>query len=252
MRPARLYNDLADLWPLLSPSCDYASEASVIAQILHEHLGPATSRSRRSILEMGAGGGHTLSYFKDFDAVAVDLSAQMLAQCRRLNPAVQTHVGDMRQVRLGRSFDAVLAHDAIDYMASLDDLRAACVTAAVHLKPQGVFLVAPTCTTETYTDYESITDANTDGQTELAYVSYVHRPHADPTTYELVLVILVRQGGELRVEEDRHTCGMFPTATWIDVLAECGFDVQQREMRSRAGLNDRFEGHIPMFIGVRR
>ena len=57
----------------------------------------------------------------EFDAAAVDLSEAMLARSRRLNPGDSHHVGHMRTVRLGETFDAVLVHDAISYMTSEAD-----------------------------------------------------------------------------------------------------------------------------------
>lgn len=41
----------------------------------------------------------------------------------------------MRTVRLGRTFDAVFVHDAVDYMTSEDDLRHVIETAFVHCRP---------------------------------------------------------------------------------------------------------------------
>jgi uncharacterized membrane protein len=49
----------------------------------------------------------------------------------------------MRSVRLGRLFDAVFIHDAISYMRTETDLRAAIQTAFVHCRPGGVALFAP-------------------------------------------------------------------------------------------------------------
>ena len=102
---------------------------------LRKHLGPG----RHRLLELGVGGGHNLSHLtSEFDAAAVDLSPQMLELSRRLNPTVEHHLGDMRTVRLpGQVFDAVLIHDAICYMQTEDDLRAAFATARVHLRPGG-------------------------------------------------------------------------------------------------------------------
>ena len=45
----------------------------------------------------------------------------MLTHSCRLNPGVSHHVGGMRTVRLGETFDAVLVHDAISYMTSEAD-----------------------------------------------------------------------------------------------------------------------------------
>jgi trans-aconitate methyltransferase len=43
---------------------------------------------------------------------------------RKLNPECTHLAGDMRNVRLGRTFDAVFVHDAIMYMTTEVDLRA--------------------------------------------------------------------------------------------------------------------------------
>ena len=85
----RLYTDLASWWPLLSPPEHYEEEAEVIIAFLREALGkvPAT------ILELGSGGGNSASYLKRHATMTlVDLSPDMLAVSRKLNPGVE-HVG---------------------------------------------------------------------------------------------------------------------------------------------------------------
>jgi len=227
MPAPRLYYELAHLWPLLSPPQDYAAEAAFIDQLLEQRLGPAPAGRRQSILELGGGGGHLLGHLTErFDAAAVDLSQPMLDACQRMNPTVQTHLGDMRIVRLGRSFHAVLAHDAADYMVTEQDLCALCTTASAHLEPGGLLLVGPTYVQESFIDHEAVRDFQTDGDTELAYVSYVHRPHRSSATFERVVVILIRQRGRLCIEEDRATCGLFSTCTWLRVMGEAGFEAQ--------------------------
>lgn len=66
----------------------------------------------------------------------------MLSLCRRLNPDVALHRGDMRSIRLGRTFSAVLVHDAVSHMLSEEDLSAAFETAAAHLEQGGVFIAS--------------------------------------------------------------------------------------------------------------
>ena len=76
------------------------------------------------VLELGSGGGATPSTSEAGLALTlVDLSDGMLAVSRQLNPGSDHHRGDMRSVRLGRSFDAVFVHYAIGYMVSEADLR---------------------------------------------------------------------------------------------------------------------------------
>ena len=91
-----------------------------------------------------AGAGTTPCTFKaSFTVTLVDLSAQMLEVSRRLNPECDHHQADMRTVRLGRCFDAVFVHDAVDYMTSEADLRQAMDTALAHCRPGGIAVFVP-------------------------------------------------------------------------------------------------------------
>ena len=131
----RLYGDLAHLWPLMSPPDHYKDEARYWLRELRARLAPG----KRRILDLGTGGGHHLHQLTaEFDATAVDLSEAMLSHSRRLNPGVVHHIGDMRTVRLGETFDAVLVHDAISYMTTEADLLAVFATARAHLRPGGL------------------------------------------------------------------------------------------------------------------
>ena len=221
----RLYNDLAGLWPLMSPVADYAKEAVYWLRELRARL-PARKR-RRSILELGCGGGHFLHHLApEFAATAVDLSPQMLHRSRELNPGVRHHVGDMRTVRLGKKFDAVLIHDAIDYMTTEDDLLAAFATAREHLRPGGLLLAAPDHYTETFTETSVMHETNSDGRFELTWVEYSTDLDPADTEIEAVYVFFRREtgpGAELTVEFDRHTTGLFPIAVWERLLYDSGF-----------------------------
>ncbi len=105
----------------------------------------------REVLELGSGGGHSAHYLAQrFAMTLVDLSPAMLAVSHTLNPGCAHQEGDMRSVRLGRTFDAVFVHDAIDDMTSLDDLCAAVATAVAHLMPSGVAVLMPDDLADTF------------------------------------------------------------------------------------------------------
>ena len=115
----RFYGELASWWPLVSPVEEYAEEAAEAAGLLASAAIPV-----REVLELGSGGGHNAVHLKThFALTLVDLSEEMLAVSRRLNPECAHHQGDMRTLRLGRDFDAVFVHDAVDYMTTEDELR---------------------------------------------------------------------------------------------------------------------------------
>src|SRR5262249_2034869 len=121
----RMYAELAPWWPLLSAPSDYEEEAAIYANVLEDNA----TIPLEHVLELGSGGGNNASHMKArFRMTLVDVSEGMLAVSRALNPDCAHHQGDMRRVRLGREFDAVFVHDAVSYMASEADLRAAVQT----------------------------------------------------------------------------------------------------------------------------
>ena len=176
----RLYTDLASWWPLLSPPDeDYAAEARVMIAMLTDALGdtPAT------ILELGSGGGNNARYLKEHARMTlVDLAPGMLDVSRKLNPEAEHIAGDMRTVRLARTFDAVVIHDAIMYLLTEDDLVAALMTARTHLKPGGVVIVLPDCVAETYQpNVETGGEDGNDGRS-MRYMIWCQEPRVDPAT----------------------------------------------------------------------
>lgn len=247
MTPPRLYDDLAWLWPLLSPPEHYESEAAVLAGLIEAHLRPEPDRPA-ALLELGAGGGHTLVHLADrHDCTAVDLSEPMLENCRRLVPRADTVCADMRWVRLGRTFDAVFIHDAVDYLLNADDVRRTLDTAAAHLRPGGLCVVAPTYTRETFVDGDVADDGTTTDSEQLTYFTFVHDPDPDDDTFEMILLYLIREARTRRVQviEDRHTCGLFTAAQWLGWLRDAGFDARR---------DDADVGDAPwtMFVGLKR
>ena len=117
-----LYTELASWFHLLSDPADYLEEATFFQQVLSEAVDPPP----RTMLELGSGAGSNAAHLKaHYQMTLTDLSAGMLALSRTLNPECEHIEGDMRTLRLGRLFDAVFVHDAIEYMVTLEELRQA-------------------------------------------------------------------------------------------------------------------------------
>ncbi len=229
MKHHRLYHDLAHLWPLFSPPEEYADEAEIYLEILRSKLGP----SRHSILDLGVGGGHLLSHLTvEHDATAVDISEEMLALSRRLNPTVQHHLGDMRSIRLNTRFDAVLIHDAIDYMLTEDAIVQALTTARAHLQPGGLLLVAPDWFRETYPGKHTMHWHQDYGDITLDVAEHLPDLTHDSTIVQSIFVYTLRQGERITIEEDHHTTGLFPRDTWLRLIRDAGFEVELLEVPS--------------------
>lgn len=218
--PPRLYDELADWWPLLSPPSEYVEEAADLAPRLRANLGsgPAT------LLELGAGGGSLAFHLKrHFQMTLTDRSPGMLAVSQAVNPECEHGLGDMRSLRLGRRFDAVLIHDAIMYATEPAALQATLETAAIHCRPGGTVVVVPDYVREIFDPH---TDRGgydaTDGR-GLRYLEWAWDPDPSDDTYLVDYAFLLRaRDGAVTVEHDRHVEGLFARDRWLQWLAEAG------------------------------
>lgn len=221
MQGARFYRELADWWPLFSAPAEYAEEAASYERMILE----AATSPIHTMLELGSGGGNNASFLKArFAMTLVEPSPGMLEVSRRLNPEC-THVqGDMRTARLGRQFDAVFVHDAIVYMTTEDDARAAIETAFVHCRPGGVALFAPDHVRENFASSTDCGGSDGDGRA-LRYLEWAWDPDPADNTYLVDYAFVLREtDGSVRVEHDRHVEGLFALADWLRLLAAAGFE----------------------------
>jgi SAM-dependent methyltransferase len=223
----RLYRELSAWWPLLSPPEDYREEATFFRELLEG----ASTPPPHSLLELGSGGGSNAFHLKQrFALTLVDCSAGMLDVSRGLNPECEHVLGDMRSVRLGRVFDAVFIHDAIDYMTSEKDLRAAFETAFVHCRPGGVLLVVPDHVREGFEPWTSHGGHDAPDGRGLRYLEWTYDPDPHDSLVVTEYAYVMREpDGSVRVEHDRHVTGLFARETWERLLAEAGFAVTRVE-----------------------
>ena len=150
----------------------------------------------------------------------------MLALSEKLNPECEHIQGDMRTLRLGRTFDVVFVHDAVSYLMTEDDLRAAVGTAAAHVRPGGVVILTPDATTEIFEPRTDHGGHDGDDGRSLRYLEWIHPRTPGTSTYTVDYVIAV-PGPEqpFEIVHDRHVLGVFPSATWRRLLEEAGLEV---------------------------
>jgi SAM-dependent methyltransferase len=221
----RLYGDLAGWFHLVTAPEEYRHEASVYRRLLTE----GAERPVESVLELGSGGGNNASHLKEhFEMTLSDLSSEMLDLSRGLNPECDHVEGDMRTLRLDRSFDAVFVHDAVDYLLNEKDLRATIETAFVHLRPGGLALFVPDHIKETFRPKTD--EGGNDGPTRSArYLEWSWDPDPEDYTYVTDFAFMLRdEHGNVRVEYDRHVLGVYPRALWLGLLEETGFKPETR------------------------
>ncbi len=240
----RLYGELAPWFHLLTHPSDYAEEAAYYTRVIDS----VTGGRARTLLELGAGGGNNASHLKArFACTLTDLSPEMLELSATVNPECEHAVGDMRTLRLGRTFDAVFVHDAVMYMTTEDDLRAVVETAAAHVSPGGVVLLVPDTLRETFAPgtHEGGHDGP-DGRA-LRYLEWTQDAPLGSTTFEVDFAIMLREPGEqVRVVHDRHLFGLFPRETWLRLVADAGL-----ELVDVAGIEHPHPGEFEVFAARR-
>lgn len=238
----RLYSELAPWFHLLTAPAEYEEEARFSAALIREAFPDA-----RTLLELGSGGGNNASWLKrEFECTLTDISAAMLALSHTINPELEHIEGDMRTLRLGRTFDAVFVHDAVMYMDSEDDLGAAIETAFVHLRPGGVAIFTPDCIAETFAEGTDMGGHDGPDGRGLRYLEWTYDTDPDDNVFEVDFAILLREPGKaLRVEHDHHRYALFARATWERLFAKTGFE------QLRYTVPDPYEGQHVVFV-VRR
>ena len=141
-----IFADFARFYDLIHRDKDYAAESDFIYKLIKKY-----SPGSKLVLELGCGTGIHARYLAEqgLEVSGIDFSMQMLekAQARRqaLPPEVAGKLdfssGDARHIRLGKTFDAVIAlFHLMSYQVSNADVNATLLTAAEHLNPGGVFI----------------------------------------------------------------------------------------------------------------
>lgn len=127
-----VFGRYAAYYDLLYRDKDYAGEAQFVGELLRKHVPHG-----RSVLELGCGTGRhaRLLAQQGYCVHGVDGSAEMLQGARANSVAGQDFVqGDIRSVRVGRHFDAIIAlFHVVSYQTTNADLIATFQTARAHL-----------------------------------------------------------------------------------------------------------------------
>lgn len=144
MKP--VFDAYARYYDLLYRDKDYAAEAKYVDSLVRAQA-PRAAR----ILELGCGTGTHAEHLArlGYSVHGVDQSETMLAGAaarKAALPADLAHClsfgkGDVRSVRTGENYDAVISlFHVMSYQTTDADLAAAFGTAAAHLAPGGLFL----------------------------------------------------------------------------------------------------------------
>lgn len=200
-------------------------------------------------MHLGSGGGSIDFNLKQtYRVTGIDRSPHMIRIAQETNPEVEYFVGDIRETRINRTFDAVLSHDAIAYMLTYEDLLATYKTAAEHLKPGGTMVAIPEEVRPFFVQDKVRHDGTIDKDgVSVTTVEVAH--DSDPTddVYECDFVYLIRENGNVTFETDVHTMGIHDLDLFLKAIEEAGFDAEVQKW----GLSD-LEEDYPIIVATKR
>jgi len=151
MAPAfrSLLYDRPDLYDLVFPEPDQTR-----AEMCREAFKRYLPLPPASLVDIGCGNGRLVASLSASipECWGVDLVESNIAYARSRGRAGVFHVGDMRTVRLGRTFDvAICLGNALSYMLEDADLEKAITTFATHAHP-GTLLILDLLNARCYLD----------------------------------------------------------------------------------------------------
>ena len=134
------FNLYAQYYDLLYKDKDYKKEAEYLHTLIRKH-----SPNAKTILSLGCGTGNYEFELEKlgYEIVGVDISQQMIdiADISRGKSKCEFIQGDIRNIRLDRTFDIVISmFHVMCYQTSNEDLLNAFETASAHLNKGGIFL----------------------------------------------------------------------------------------------------------------
>lgn len=199
---------------------DYRTEAQQIIRIVEERL----RAGRRRLLDVACGSGRHIEYLREaFEAEGLDVSQEMLAIACKRNPGVTFHHADMTDFELGHTFDVITClFSSIGYLKTLDKVVKAVSCMARHLTPDGLLIVEPWLTPDTWNpgtvhalfiDEPELKIARVNTSFVDGHISY----------FDLHHLVGTPKGTKHFVEH--HELGLFETDELESVFTEAGLDV---------------------------
>ncbi len=137
-----IFNNYSRFYDIFYAQKDYSDECQYII-----NLGLQKKAKSSTILDLGCGtGGHDLLLAKKgYHVTGIDLSEGMIKQAiqkkNKIDSPVEFHQGDIRSIRLYKTFDLVISMFAVmSYQTANSDFTAALVTARIHLEKGSLFI----------------------------------------------------------------------------------------------------------------
>jgi len=202
---------------------DYAGEAARIADII---LG--ADPGARTLLDVGCGtGAHDAYLAERFSVDGVDLQPELVEIARAKVPSARFIVGDMREMDLGRTYDAVICmFGAIAYARDPAGMTQTLCCMAAHLAPEGVVIVEPFIRPENWRTGMVHMQTVDEPELKLCRLNTSDR-QGDLAVLRFHYLIGTPEGVEHAEEE--HVLGLFTVEQMLSAFTAAGLTAEHRE-----------------------
>lgn len=196
---------------------DYAAESAAVHDLVE-----ARRPGCATLLDVACGtGGHLRHLQQWYEVVGADLDASMLAVARAHLGEVALVEADMRSMRLGRRFDAVVClFSSVGYLRDAEELAAAMATISAHLVDGGVVVVDGWVRPDAWIDGAAPTVET--AQNDEVKVVRVGRSHREGATTHLELHHLVATSDGVEYLVDHHQLTLFAPEDYEVAFASAG------------------------------
>ncbi len=116
-----------------------STAAATCQHLIHQHGTAANG----TVLDLGCGTARDLAQLATtHHCVGVDLQPALIDYARQLYSDLDLHVGDLRTVRMGTTFDTITClGNTLAYLHHNDDIQAAFTTFAAHAHPGTLLII---------------------------------------------------------------------------------------------------------------
>ncbi|WP_298358495.1 class I SAM-dependent methyltransferase [Rhodoblastus sp.] len=196
-----MYAEHADLYDQIHSFQDCSEAVEKVCSVV-DKFNPSAS----TLLDVGCGTGRHIELLRSrFRVAGLDIDPALLAIARkRLGSEVELYEADMAAFALHRRFDVVIClFGAISFLLTLDDLRRAIATMALHLAPGGVLLLEPWLTPTQYWRNHIKLNVSEAPDCKIAWM-YVGREEANIVTEDIHYLIGEPNGVTHFTQVQRH------------------------------------------------